>query len=403
MKWSAVNRMALRSLRASKLRSALAALGILIGVGAVIALLALGSGAQKDVVDRVSSMGSNLLMVRPGLRRGHRGASTVAHQNLTLEDAEAVLSGAAGVEQVSPVVSGRAQVKYFSQNSNIMVMGVAPTYFEIRSYEVERGFQFTESDANGRAPVAVLGPATVEELFGERDPIGETIRLKNTNFRVVGVLRAKGDQGFFNADDQAIIPYTTAMDRVFGLDRLGEIDVQAAETADVEHVKSEVERILRQRHRIREGEDDDFSVRSQAELLERVSEVTGTFTLLLGGIAAISLLVGGIGIMNIMYVTVAERTREIGIRKAVGARGRDILRQFLAEAVLLSGIGGAAGAAFGAALAALLSRLFGMSIAIEPGHVLLALSFSAGIGVFFGYYPARRAAKLNPIDALRYE
>ncbi len=395
--------MSIGSLRANKLRSALAALGILIGVGAVIALLALGSGAQKDVVDRISSLGSNLLMVRPGLSRGHGGVSSTAHQNLTLDDAEALVAGAEGVEQVSPVVSGRAQVKYFNRNSNIMVMGVAATYFEIRSYEIEKGRQFTETEASGRARVAVLGPATVEDIFGESDPVGETIRLKDINFTVIGVLRSKGDQGWFSPDDQAIMPYTTAMSRVFGLDHLSEIDVQAVETVEVDKVKGEIERVLRARHRIEEGEESDFSVRSQAEILERVSEVTGTFTLLLGGIAAISLLVGGIGIMNIMYVTVAERTREIGIRKAVGAKNRDILRQFLSEAVLLSGLGGVAGAAFGAALAALLSRLFGMSIAIEPGHVLLALSFSAGIGVFFGYYPARRAAKLNPIDALRYE
>ena len=393
----------MRSLRANKLRSALAALGILIGVGAVIALLALGSGAQKDVVERISSLGSNLIMVRPGLSRGHRGVSATAHQNLTLDDAEALTTRAAGVEQVSPVVRGRAQVKYLNRNSNITVMGVAPTYFQIRSYELELGRQFTEAQANGRARVAVLGPATVEDLFGESDPLGEAIRLKGVNFRVVGVLKAKGDQGWFSPDDQAIVPYTTAMDRVFGLDHLSEIDVQAAETADVDEVKSEIERILRARHRVGEGEESDFSVRSQAEILERVSTVTGTFTLLLGGIAAISLLVGGIGIMNIMYVTVAERTREIGIRKAVGAKNRDILGQFLLEAVLLSGIGGVAGVVFGTTLAALLSRFLGITILIEPRHVLLALSFSAGVGVFFGYYPAKRAAKLNPIDALRYE
>jgi putative ABC transport system permease protein len=403
MKWGAVSRMSLRSLGANKLRTGLASLGILIGVGAVVALLALGSGAQKDVIERVSSLGSNLLMVRPGRRRGPGGVRSTVHQDLTLDDAEALMARVSAIEQISPVVSGRVQVKYHNRNSNISVMGVAPTYFGMRSYEIEKGRQFTDGEVNGRARVAVLGPATVEDLFAESDPLGETIRLKDVNFTVIGVLKPKGDQGFFNPDDQAIIPYTTAMGRVFGLDHLGEIDVEAAKTADVGAVEDEIERVLRERHRLKDGDEDDFSVRSQAELLERVSEVTGTFTLLLGGIAAISLLVGGIGIMNIMYVTVAERTREIGIRKAVGARNRDILRQFLFEAVLLSGLGGLAGAAFGAALATLLSRLLDMTVLIKPEHVLMALSFSAGVGVFFGYYPAKRAAKLNPIDALRYE
>ncbi|MHC4200516.1 MAG: ABC transporter permease [Planctomycetota bacterium] len=403
MRWSAVSNMALRSLFGSKLRSALAALGILIGVGAVIALLSLGAGAQKDIIGRVSSLGTDLLMVRPGLRRGRHGVSSGIHQNLTIRDAEAIVAEARGVAQVSPVVTGRAQVKYFNENSNITIRGGAPTYFTIRNFEVEKGRPFTDMETNGAARVAVLGPATVEDLFGENEPLGETIKLKGIIFRVIGVLKAKGDQGWFNPDDQAIIPFTTAMDRMFGLDHLGEIDVQAAATGEVELAKREIERVLRRRHRIGEGEEDDFNVTSQAEMLEMISSVTGTFTLLLGGIAAISLLVGGIGIMNIMYVTVTERTREIGIRKAVGAKRRDILGQFLFEAVLLSGLGGAAGVIFGASLAAVLSRLMGFGVVLRPGDILLALSFSAGVGVFFGYYPARRAARLDPIDALRYE
>jgi putative ABC transport system permease protein len=395
--------MALGSLRANLLRSVLAALGILIGAGAVLALLALGSGAERDVVERISSLGSNLLMVRPGLSRGHHGVRSTSYQNLTLEDAEALLAEVAGIRQLSPVVSGRAQVKYSNQNSNITVMGVAPTYFEIRGYEVQKGRIFGKGEVNGRARVAALGPTTVENLFGANDPIGMTVRLKGVNFRVIAVLKSKGDQGWFNPADQALIPYTTAMSRLFGQSHLSEIDVQAAEAAGVDGVIAGIERVLRRRHGIKEGEDSDFSVRSQAEILERVSDVTGTFTLLLSGIAAISLLVGGIGIMNIMYVTVAERTREIGIRKAIGARNRDILRQFLFEAVLLSVLGGLAGAVFGATLALTLGRLLSMTAVVKPAHVLLALSFSAGVGTFFGYYPARRAAMLNPIDALRYE
>ena len=403
MRWSVVGRLALRSLYASKLRSALAALGILIGVAAVIALLSLGAGAQKSIVSRVSALGTDLLMVRPGLRRGAHGVSAGVHQNLTIADAEALVAEAKGVGRVSPVVRSRAQLKYFNQNTNTTVIGAAPTYFAIRNFEVEKGRAFTDMEVTGVARVAVLGPATVEDLFGEGDVLGENIKLKGITFRVVGVLKAKGDQGWFNPDDQAIIPYTAAMDRVFGLDHLGEIDVQATATSDVDLAKREIGVVLRKRHRIREGEEDDFSVRSQAEMLDTISSVTGTFTLLLGGIAAISLLVGGIGIMNIMYVTVTERTREIGIRKAIGAKNRHILGQFLFEAVLLSGLGGVAGLAFGLSVATLLSWLMGFDTVIRVGDVVLALSFSVGVGVFFGYYPARRAAGLNPIDALRYE
>jgi putative ABC transport system permease protein len=395
--------MALRSLFANKLRSSLAALGILIGVGAVIALLSLGAGAQQDIVGRVSSLGTNLLMVRPGLRRGHRGVSASIHRNLTLEDAEAIQKRAKGVEQVSPVVMGRAQVKYFSQNSNIVVIGAAPTFFGIRNFEIGKGRAFTDLEVTGLARVAVLGPATVEDLFGQGDPIGETIKLKGVNFRIIGITKAKGDQGWFNPDDQAIIPFSTAMRRVFGLDHLGEIDVQAYDGSDIDAVKREIERVLRAQHHISEGQEDDFNVRSQAEILEMTSSIMGTFTLLLGGIAAISLLVGGIGIMNIMFVTVTERTREIGIRKAVGAKNRDILGQFLFEAVLLSGLGGLMGVLAGVGLAMGAGRLLDIGIAVRPQDIALALSFSAAVGIFFGYYPARRAASLNPIDALRYE
>jgi putative ABC transport system permease protein len=282
-------------------------------------------------------------------------------------------------------------------------MGACPTYFTIRNFELERGRAFTDLDVNGGMRVVVLGPTTVKDLFGESDPLGEMVKLKGINFRVVGILKAKGDQGWFNPDDMAIIPYTTAMSRVYGLDHLGEIDVQSVNSSDVNTVKEGIAKVLRTKHRIKAAEDDDFTVRSQAEMLEMTSQITGTFTLLLGGIAAISLLVGGIGIMNIMYVTVTERTREIGIRKAIGAKNRDILGQFLFEAVLLSGFGGVAGVLFGVGLALVIGQLAGFSVVVLAMDVTLALSFSVGVGVFFGYYPARRAAALNPIDALRYE
>lgn len=401
MLWWTVVKTALKSLVSNKLRSFLAALGIVIGVGAVIALLSLGAGAQRDVLAQVNSLGTNLMIVHPGLHAGPRRVGST--QTLTLEDAEAILKQVDGVVQIAPVVNRGAQLKYFNRNAYTMVVGTSMTYLPTRSFSVERGRPFTDAETNAMGRVVLLGPVTAENLFGEADPLGETIKMNGVNFRVVGVLKPKGSTGFFNQDDQAMIPYSTAMRLMFGLDHLGEIDIQVAEDADVQPVKEKVGALLRRRHRIQPHEDDDFTVRSQAEMLEMASNILGIFTMLLGGIAGISLLVGGIGIMNIMLVTVTERTREIGIRKAIGAKNRDILGQFLIEAVLLSGLGGAVGVAFGTGLAVLVARLVNIGVLLRPEDVLLALSFSAGVGVFFGYYPAKRAARLNPIDALRYE
>ena len=403
MLWWTVVKTALGSLVANKLRSFLAALGIVIGVAAVIALLALGAGAQRDILARVSSLGKNLMVVRPGLHRGHRGVRSGARETLKLGDAEAILAEVDGIVQVAPVVRRGAQLKRFNRNTSTIVVGTSRTYLEIRNFTVERGRAFTEAETNGAARVAILGPVTAEDLFDRDDPLGEVIKLNGINFRVVGVLGAKGDQGWFNPDDQAVVPYTTAMNHLFGLDHLPEIDIQTEDRADTKKIQAGITAVLRRRHRIQPGKDDDFHVRDQAEMLETVSSVTRTFTMLLGGIAGISLLVGGIGIMNIMLVTVTERTREIGIRKAIGAKKRDILGQFLIEAVLLSGLGGAVGVMSGIGLAALVTRLVNIGMLLRAEDVLLALSFSTGVGVFFGYYPAKRAARLNPIDALRYE
>lgn len=403
MLWWTVVKVALRSLLANKLRSLLAALGIIIGVGAVIALLALGAGAQREVLSKVSSLGTNLMFVHPGLHRRRGGVSAGSRETLTLEDAEAILGNVKGIVRVAPAVNGMAQLKFFNRNAHTMIIGTSTTYLPIRNFAVERGRSFTETETNGSARVALLGPVTVENLFGPGDPLGETIKLKGISFRVVGVLKAKGSTGIFNQDDQAMIPYTTAMNQVFGLDHLSELDIEVREGADTGRVQADVAALLRRRHGIQPGEDDDFTVRAQAEMLEMVSTVMRTFTMLLGGIAAISLLVGGIGIMNIMLVTVTERTREIGVRKAIGAKNRDILGQFLIEAILLSGVGGAIGVVFGGSLAMLVARLIGFGVQIRPWDVGLALSFSAAVGIFFGYYPAWRAAKLNPIEALRYE
>jgi putative ABC transport system permease protein len=397
-------KVALKSLFANKLRSFLAMLGIIIGVAAVISMLALGSGAQAQVMERFSAMGSNLLIVRPGQRRGHGGVRIGTYQNLTLEDAQAIVAEVSSVKQLAPVVRGGAQFKYFNKNAQAMVIGSSITYFPIRNFTVERGRAFTEVEAERMARVAVLGSTTVENLFGEdADPIGETIKIKGINFRVIGVLKSKGDQGWYNPDDQAIIPYTTAMKQLLGTDRLREIDIQVTEGYDQTRAQEEVSAVLRRRHRIPAEKDNDFSIFNQAELIETVTDVTKTFTILLGSIAGISMLVGGIGIMNIMLVTVTERTREIGVRKAIGAKDRDILSQFLIEAVLMSGLGGVIGVALGVGGAKIVESALEFETMVELSSVVLALSFSAAVGIFFGFYPARRAAKLDPIEALRYE
>jgi putative ABC transport system permease protein len=399
--WTIV-KVALKSLSANKLRSFLAMLGIIIGVGSVISMLALGTGAQKQVMERISLMGTNLLVVRPG-QRGSRGAQTGTQRNLVPDDAMAILSEVSGVSQVAPVVSAAAQLKRFNKNARTIVIGSTLTYFPIRNFEIEHGRAFTESESETMARVAVIGPVTVENLFGAGEPVGQTIKINGINFRVIGILKSKGDQGWFNPDDQAIIPYTTAMKQLFGLDHLREIDIQVADGVDTGKVKEATSALLRRRHRLQADAADDFYIRSQAEMVEMASSVTRTFTILLGGIASISLLVGGIGIMNIMLVTVTERTREIGVRKAIGARDRDILRQFLLETLILSGLGGLFGVAFGACVAKVVSETTQFSTVVEASSILLALSFSAAVGIFFGYYPARRAAMLDPIEALRYE
>jgi putative ABC transport system permease protein len=402
--WTIV-KVAIKSLASNKMRSFLAMLGIIIGVGAVIAMLALGSGAQKQVLDRISAMGTNLLIVRPA-QRGFRGVMSGTQQNLTLDDAKAVVNEVEGVRQVAPVVGGNAQLKYLAKNSRTSIVGTSIEYFPIRNFEIERGRAFTEGECERMARVALLGPATVRDLFGADDPLEQVIKLRGVNFRVIGVLKSKGDQGWFNPDDQAIVPYTTAMKQLFGQDFLREIDIQAKDGVNLNDVQDRVTTLLRKRHRTQPDADNDFQIQNQAEMLETMSSVTQTFTLLLGGIAGISLLVGGIGIMNIMLVTVTERTREIGVRKAIGAKERDILSQFLLEAVVMSGLGGVLGIALGFGLARLIptiGALSGFSPVVTPDSVVLAITFSAGVGIFFGFYPARRASRLDPIEALRYE
>ncbi|MBI3828593.1 MAG: ABC transporter permease [Planctomycetes bacterium] len=399
--WTIV-KVAFKSLAANKLRSFLAMLGIIIGVGAVISMMAIGSGAQAQVLARFSAMGTNLLVIRPG-QRGSGGVMSGTQLNLKLDDADAMLKEAEGIGAVAPVVSGSSQVKYLSRNTRTNVLGSSTTYFTIRTFEIDKGRTFTEAEVDRHARVAVIGPVTATNLFGEDDAVGEIIKVKGINFQVIGVMKSKGDQGYFNPDDQVIVPYTTAMKQLFGLDYLREIDIQAADEEKLADVQESVKQLLRKRHRLQADTPDDFSIQNQAELLEARSSATKTFGILLGSVGAISLLVGGIGIMNIMLVTVTERTREIGVRKAIGAKNRHILLQFLIEAMIMSAVGGVIGVGVGVGAAHVVGDVMALQEVVETFSVILALTFSVGVGIFFGFYPACRASHLDPIEALRYE
>lgn len=399
--WTII-KVSFKSLITNRLRSVLAMLGIIIGVAAVISMLAIGAGAKHQVMERVTSMGTNVLVLRPG-QRGSRGVTIGISQNLTLEDASAILDSVSTVSQVSPVIRGSAQLKYFNKNTRSSVIGSSITYFPIRNFEVESGRVFTESEVETGAKVALIGPVTAQNLFGTLNPVHEIIKVNKLNFEIVGVLKAKGDQGWNNPDDQIIVPYTTAMKQLFGLLTVNEIHIQGQNENDLNAIQEEITTLIRKRHRIQSGMPDDFEIRNQAELIDMASEFSQTFTILLGSIASISLLVGGIGIMNIMLVTVTERTREIGIRKAIGAKERHIMQQFLLESMIMTILGGVLGVGLGVGVSEIIERNSQFAVKLESFSIILALSFSSSIGIFFGYYPARRAARLDPIQALRYE
>jgi putative ABC transport system permease protein len=397
--WTTV-KISFKSLFANKLRSFLAMLGIIIGVSSVIAMLAIASGVRQDTMDRIAQHGTDLLVVRPRHRR-RGGVATENVQELTVDDAREILK-VEGVLNVSPVVRTSGQAVYYNKNTRTTIMGTAPTYLQIRSFQLASGRMFTDVETNRLGRVAVLGSQAAENLFETKNPLGETIRVSGINFEVIGVLSSKGDQGWFNPDDQILMPYKTVMRRLMGTRELREIDVQAVNYEALTKMEKDIKGLLRSRYPST-GEEDGFYVRNQADIIETASEVNRTFTFLLGGIASIALLVGGIGIMNIMLVTVTERTREIGVRKAIGARRRDILTQFLLESVLMTGLGGLMGVLVGMGVAFGVDSYTEFSTVVEPLSVVIALSFAGGVGLFFGYYPARRAANLNPIEALRYE
>jgi putative ABC transport system permease protein len=406
--WTII-KVAYRSIAANKMRSFLTMLGVIIGVAAVIAMLALGAGTKEKVTESVKGMGSNLLVVRPEWRRGGGVTGGGARRDLTLEDAEQVLAQVQEVEMVSPEVQSRFQAKFMNKNTQTSVLGEPPTYFPVRNFEIAHGRAFTESEVDQAAKVAVLGSKVAEDLFGEMDPVGEQVKIKGINFRVIGVTKTKGDQGWYNPDDQIVVPLNTAMNQLAGQTNIDSIYLTVRDGVDMADATEKVSAVLRKQHRLQVGAPDDFSVRNLQEIADSLEEVSRVFTLLLSGVASISLLVGGIGIMNIMLVTVTERTREIGIRKALGARNRDLMTQFLLEAIVVSLTGGILGITFGIGTILLfnyvMSTYYGgqFSAQIQLWPVLLAFGFSFAVGVFFGWYPARKAARLDPIDALRYE
>lgn len=398
---------AIGTLTVNKLRTALATLGIVIGIGSVIALISLGQASQQVIQSQIQSLGSNLLTVQPsGQRTGAVQGAAGGGTTLTLEDAEAIKNSSqiTTINQVSPEYSGRTQITTGKTNSNTQIIGVTPTYAQVRKVTLSSGNFISEGQVRSMAKVAVLGPTVVANLFGEAaNPIGQTIRINGQTFTIIGITESKGGTGFQNQDDIVWVPITTAQKQLFGASHVTSIVLEAKSAEVMVAAQNEVGYFLLARHKLLDPSLADFSIFNQQDLLNTVNQATGTFTTLLAGVAAISLLVGGIGIMNIMLVTVTERTREIGLRKALGAKKRIIITQFLIESIILTFVGGILGIGVGILASYIISIFTSAPFVVSPSSIGLAFIVSAGIGILFGWYPARRAANLQPIEALRYE
>jgi putative ABC transport system permease protein len=405
MKSSVLIRVAGDSIRKNKMRTLLTMLGIVIGVGAVIIMVAVGQGAQRGIANQINALGTNLLIVTAGSsNQGGVSQGAQAFNRLTVEDAEKLKREGTLFAGVTPVINTRTQVIGGGTNWRTTINGVSSDFQTIRDWQVQSGTFFTESDLRSMRKVAVIGSTVAENLFPGMDPVGSQIQIRNVPFDIVGVLATKGQNaGGQDQDDIVVIPYTTAQTRLAGNTRIWQILVSATSPQDIAAAQQEVSAIMRESHKLAAGEDDDFTVRNQTEIANAAQGTTKIMTWLLASIASVSLIVGGIGIMNIMLVSVTERTREIGIRMAIGARGSDVLTQFLVESIVMSVLGGAVGLAVGIGGAQLVAHFTGWSTAVPVQAVALAIGFSAAVGVFFGYYPARKAAALDPINALRYE
>ena len=395
-------KMALRSLIANTMRTFLTALGMIIGVASVISMISIGEGARQQTLSTIEKFGTNIITIKPG-RKKNRHVSSDTVKTLMLSDAEAIEKNVPLITGVAAQVYRSAQLKYGSKNTNTTVRGTGEQYLKLSNYTIERGRYFSKEEVRSIRKVAVIGSTVLKNLFGDSNAIGKKIKVSGNNYLIIGSTKPKGALSWFDPDDQIFIPVTTAQKRLFGLHHIQSIDVQAKKMEELEAIKKDIDLLLRVRHGIHEGEDSDFHVQNSSQWLNSWGDAAKTFTYLLGGIAGISLLVGGIGIMNIMLVSITERTKEIGIRMAIGAKKREIMEQFLIESVLISFIGGGLGILLGVIISQTVSKIGGWDTIVSTQSIILAFGFSVGIGIFFGFYPARKAANLNPIDALRYE
>ena len=395
-------KMALRSLIANTMRTFLTALGMIIGVASVISMISIGEGARQQTLSTIEKFGTNIITIKPG-RKKNRHVSSDMVKTLKLSDAKAIENNIPLITGVAAQVYRSAQLKHGSRNTNTTVRGTGEKYLQLSNFTIERGRYFNQEEVRSVRKVAVIGSTVVKNLFGDANPISKEIKVDGNNYLVIGSTEQKGALSWFDPDDQIFIPVTTAQKRLFGIHHIQSIDVQAKKMEDLEVIKKDIDSLLRIRHGIHTDQDSDFHVQNSSQWLNSWGDAAKTFTYLLGGIAAISLLVGGIGIMNIMLVSITERTKEIGIRIAIGAKKSEIMEQFLIESVLISFIGGGLGILLGIIISRTVSEIGGWDTIVSTQSIMLAFGFSVGVGIFFGFYPARKAANLNPIDALRYE